>query len=122
MSEERIQRAVSVDGTEIAGRVLGQGPPLVLVHGGWGDGEVAWEALLPHLTDRFTCYLPSTRGRDCPGIVRTTRTHASKKTSQRSLTASASRFTWSAGRASRERWVLLPTVTPSRRWLSTSPA
>ena len=63
MTEERIHRAVSVDGTEITGRVQGEGPPLVLVHGGIGDGEVAWEALWPHLTDRFTCYLPSTRGR-----------------------------------------------------------
>ena len=63
MTEERIHRAVSVDGTEIAGRVRGEGPPLVLVHGGIGDGEVAWEALWPHLSDRFTCYLPSTRGR-----------------------------------------------------------
>jgi pimeloyl-ACP methyl ester carboxylesterase len=63
MTDERIHRAVSADGTEISGRVQGQGPPLVLVHGGFGDGEVAWEALLPHLTDRFTCYLPSTRGR-----------------------------------------------------------
>jgi pimeloyl-ACP methyl ester carboxylesterase len=63
MADERIQRAVSLDGTEIAGRVRGQGPALVLVHGGIGDGDIAWEALLPHLTDRFTCYLPSTRGR-----------------------------------------------------------
>lgn len=63
MSEDRVHKAVSADGTEIAGRVLGQGPPLVLVHGAIGDGEFAWEALLPHLTDRFTCYLPSTRGR-----------------------------------------------------------
>jgi pimeloyl-ACP methyl ester carboxylesterase len=63
MTEERIHRAVSVDGTEIAGRVQGDGPPLVLVHGGIGDGEIAWAALWPHLTDRFTCYLPSTRGR-----------------------------------------------------------
>jgi len=63
MTEERIHRAVSVDGTEIAGRVHGDGPPLVLVHGGIGDGEIAWEALWPHLIDRFTCYLPSTRGR-----------------------------------------------------------
>jgi pimeloyl-ACP methyl ester carboxylesterase len=63
MTEERIHRAVSVDGTEIAGRVRGEGPPLVLVHGGIGDGEIAWEALWPHLADRYTCYLPSTRGR-----------------------------------------------------------
>jgi pimeloyl-ACP methyl ester carboxylesterase len=63
MPDERIHRAVSADGTEIAGRARGRGPALVLVHGGIGDGDVAWEALLPRLTDRFTCYLPSTRGR-----------------------------------------------------------
>lgn len=63
MTDKRIHRAISADGTEIAGRVQGQGPALVLVHGGIGDGDIAWEALLPHLTDRFTCYLPSTRGR-----------------------------------------------------------
>lgn len=63
MPEDTIHRALSADGTEIAGRVRGEGPPLVLVHGGIGDGEVAWRALWPHLADRFTCYLPSTRGR-----------------------------------------------------------
>jgi pimeloyl-ACP methyl ester carboxylesterase len=63
MNNTRIHRAVSADGTEIAGRVLGEGPPLVLVHGGIGDGECAWDAVVPHLTERFTCYLPSTRGR-----------------------------------------------------------
>ncbi len=63
MSVERIHRAVSSDGTEIAGRVHGRGPALVLVHGGIGDGDLAWEALLPHVTDRFACHLPSTRGR-----------------------------------------------------------
>jgi pimeloyl-ACP methyl ester carboxylesterase len=67
MTEERIHRAVSVDGTEIVARVRGEGPPLVLVHGGIGDGDIAWEALWPHLTDRFTCYLPSTRGRGLSG-------------------------------------------------------
>jgi pimeloyl-ACP methyl ester carboxylesterase len=67
MDERRIQRAVSADGTEIVGQVIGQGPPLVLVHGGIGDGEFAWTELLPHLTDRFTCYLPSTRGRGLSG-------------------------------------------------------
>ena len=48
----RVQVAISADGTEIVGRVLGQGPPLVLVHGGWGDGEVAYEALVPHRAER----------------------------------------------------------------------
>ncbi|TCC24541.1 alpha/beta fold hydrolase [Kribbella speibonae] len=67
MTDERIHRAVSADGTHIAGRVQGRGPALVLVHGGIGDGDLAWEALLPHLTDRFTCYLPSTRGRGLSG-------------------------------------------------------
>jgi len=67
MKEKPIHRAVSADGTEIAGRVVGEGPALVLVHGGIGHGDLAWEALLPHLTDRFTCYLPSTRGRGLSG-------------------------------------------------------
>lgn len=67
MTNERIHRAVSADGTEIAGRVQGDGPPLVLVHGAPHDGDIAWEALLPHLTGRFTCYLPSTRGRGLSG-------------------------------------------------------
>jgi pimeloyl-ACP methyl ester carboxylesterase len=63
MTTNRIHRAVSADGTQIAGRVEGQGPPLVLVHGPVHDGDIAWKALLPLLTDRFTCYLPSLRGR-----------------------------------------------------------
>jgi pimeloyl-ACP methyl ester carboxylesterase len=67
MTDERIHRAVSDDGTEIAGRVRGQGRPLVLVHGPVHDGEIAWGALLPYLTDRFACYLPSLRGRGLSG-------------------------------------------------------
>ena len=63
----RVQVAISADGTEIVGRVRGQGPPLVLVHGALGNGEVAYEALAAHLTDRFTCYTPSTRGRGLSG-------------------------------------------------------
>ncbi len=63
MKDTRIHRAVSTDGTEVAGRVIGQGPPLVLVHGAIGDGEISWDAVVPHLSDSFTCYMPSTRGR-----------------------------------------------------------
>lgn len=61
MNENRIQRVVSIDGTEIAGRVHGQGPPLVLVNG-VGDGE-ARQFLVPLLSERFTCYSMSLRGR-----------------------------------------------------------
>ena len=67
MTEQRIHRAVSADGTEIAGRIHGQGPPLVLFHGAPHDGDLAWEAMVPHLADRFTCYLPSWRGRGLSG-------------------------------------------------------
>ena len=59
---ERIHRATSDDGTEIAGRVHGDGPPLVFFHGGLTDGDLAWGGMCPFLTDRFTCYLPSMRG------------------------------------------------------------
>ncbi|WP_162943600.1 alpha/beta fold hydrolase [Arthrobacter celericrescens] len=65
--KEKVQVAISADGTEIVGRVRGEGPPLVLVHGGWGDGEVGYEALVPYLARRFTCYTPSTRGRGLSG-------------------------------------------------------
>jgi pimeloyl-ACP methyl ester carboxylesterase len=60
---DRIHRTVSTSATEIAGRVHGQGPPVVLVHGGAGDGETAWRPMLPFLTGRLTCYTMSTRGR-----------------------------------------------------------
>ena len=61
--QARIHRASSPDGTEIAGEVYGQGPPLVLVHAGLGHGTLDWGFALPFLKDRFTCYCMSTRGR-----------------------------------------------------------
>jgi pimeloyl-ACP methyl ester carboxylesterase len=67
MTTERIHRTVSADGTEIASRVHGHGPPLVLVHGNLEDGELSWSALRPLLADRFTCYTMSTRCRDLSG-------------------------------------------------------
>jgi pimeloyl-ACP methyl ester carboxylesterase len=63
MDRDRIHRATAPDGTTIAARVHGQGPPLLLVHGGAGDGEVAWRFLLPYLADMVTCVCMSTRGR-----------------------------------------------------------
>jgi len=67
MNGERIHRATSDDGTEIAGRVHGQGPPLVLVPGAMSDGEFVWRPLLPLLTDHFACFAMSTRGRGLSG-------------------------------------------------------
>jgi len=61
--QNRIHRAISKDGTEIAGNIHGQGPPLVLFHGGLEDGDTGWKNLVPNLSDHFTCYLPSMRGR-----------------------------------------------------------
>jgi pimeloyl-ACP methyl ester carboxylesterase len=62
-SAARVHRAISSDGTEIAGYVIGQGPPLVLVHAGLGDGTLDWAFALPVLRERFTCYCMSMRGR-----------------------------------------------------------
>lgn len=67
MDRDRIHRTTSADGTEIAGRVHGQGPPLVLVHGAFEDGDTCWEALLPRLSGRFTCHAMSLRGRGLSG-------------------------------------------------------
>ena len=67
MDEDQIHAAISNDGTRIAGRVQGQGSPLVLVHGGLGDGDVAWLFMLPFLVEHFTCYPLSTRGRGSSG-------------------------------------------------------
>jgi pimeloyl-ACP methyl ester carboxylesterase len=64
---ERIHRVTSTDGVTIGGTVHGQGPPLVFWHGAIGDGDLDWQALLPHLTGRFTCHLPSMRGRGLSG-------------------------------------------------------
>ena len=67
MDEEQVHVAISNDGTKIAGRVQGQGPPLVLVHGGLGDGDASWLFMLPFLVEHFRCYLMSTRGRGLSG-------------------------------------------------------
>ncbi|WP_425607719.1 alpha/beta fold hydrolase [Natrononativus amylolyticus] len=65
--ELELHRAVSDDGTQIVGHVYGHGPPLVLVHAGLGDGVLDWDAAMPFLSDRFACYLMSTRGRGSSG-------------------------------------------------------
>ena len=34
----------------------------MFLQGATGDGHLDCQALLPHMTDRFTCHLPSMRG------------------------------------------------------------
>jgi pimeloyl-ACP methyl ester carboxylesterase len=67
MSNQRTHYVTTTDGVTIGGTVHGQGPPLVFLQGIIGDGDLDWQALLPHLTDRYTCHLPSMRGRGLSG-------------------------------------------------------
>ncbi len=62
-NEQTFTRVASRDGTEIAARVHGQGPPLVLLPAGPGDSDLSWRRVLPFLSEQFTCYLLETRGR-----------------------------------------------------------
>lgn len=63
MSDPRVHEVVTTDGVAIRATVHGDGPHLVFLQGLIGDGDLDWRALLPHLNDRFTCHLPSWRGR-----------------------------------------------------------
>jgi len=67
MSNQRTHYVITTDGVTIGGTVHGEGPPLVFLQGIIGDGDLDWRALLPHLTGRHTCYLPSLRGRGLSG-------------------------------------------------------
>ena len=67
MSNQGSHFVTTTDGVTIGGTVHGQGPPLVFVHGMVADADTDWRALLPHLTGRFTCYVPSYRGRGLSG-------------------------------------------------------
>jgi pimeloyl-ACP methyl ester carboxylesterase len=58
---------VTTDGITIGGTVHGQGSPLVFLQGAVGDGDIDWNRVVGHLTGRFTCHLPSLRGRGLSG-------------------------------------------------------
>jgi pimeloyl-ACP methyl ester carboxylesterase len=67
MNNPRTHYVTTTDGVTIGATVHGEGPPVVFVQGVIGDGDIDWRALLPHLTGRFTCHLPSLRGRGLSG-------------------------------------------------------
>lgn len=68
MSNQRTHHVTTTDGVSIGATVYGQAePPLVFLHGMLGDGDIDWNRLVEHLTGRFTCHLPSQRGRGLSG-------------------------------------------------------
>ncbi len=67
MNDHRTHYVTTTDGVTLGASVHGQGPPLVLLQGAVGDGDLDWRAVLGHLSDRFTCHLPSMRGRGLSG-------------------------------------------------------
>ncbi|MSQ61355.1 MAG: alpha/beta hydrolase [Dehalococcoidia bacterium] len=50
-----------VNGTSLYYELTGLGPPLVLVHGSWGDGR-NWDAVVPGLAERFAVLTYDRRG------------------------------------------------------------
>lgn len=60
MDLERLD-VTAPDGTRIAVRVAGEGPPLVLLHG-FPQNHRCWLPLLPALAARHRCVLPDLRG------------------------------------------------------------
>ena len=67
MSNQRTRYVTTTDGVTIGATVHGEGPPLVFLQGAVGDGDIDWDRLVGHLTGRFTCHLPSMRGRGLSG-------------------------------------------------------
>jgi pimeloyl-ACP methyl ester carboxylesterase len=64
--EPTLTRVGSRDDTQIGFYSTGNGPPLLLVHGGVGDHN-RWGALLPYLEPHFTVHAMDRRGRGASG-------------------------------------------------------
>lgn len=68
MSDQKLQRAVSRDGTEIVGRIHGgDGPPLVFLSSALGDDTTSWHDVALALSEDYRCLPMSTRGRGGSG-------------------------------------------------------
>jgi len=53
--------SIEANGAELYYEAQGEGPPLVLIHGGLGSSKT-WQMLVPHLVDSFRVITPDTRG------------------------------------------------------------
>lgn len=67
MSNQRTHYVTTTDGVTIGAAVHGEGPPLVFLQGAVGDCDIDWNRAVEHLAGRFTCHLPSMRGRGLSG-------------------------------------------------------
>jgi pimeloyl-ACP methyl ester carboxylesterase len=61
MMEDRMHRVASADGTELAVRVRGNGPPVIFLPAGPGDSETTCRRLVAYVDEHFTCGLLDTR-------------------------------------------------------------
>jgi pimeloyl-ACP methyl ester carboxylesterase len=68
-----MERVTAPGGITVSYDRYGEGPPLVLVHGGFSDHLTNWERVRPLLRDRFTVYALARRGR---GQTSPTRGHS----------------------------------------------
>lgn len=107
---DQIKRVTSDDGTEIVGKVKGQGPPIVFVHGMMDDGTLQWAPAVPYLADRFTCHVMSARNRGesghsenltIPRLVEDVAAYASSIDEPAGLVGLSAGGTWVLGAASR---------------------
>ncbi|WP_311174115.1 alpha/beta fold hydrolase [Halobellus ordinarius] len=55
-----MQTVISADGTSIAYEQHGEGPPLVLLHG--GSSPEYWKPIVPHFVEDYTVVVPHRRG------------------------------------------------------------
>jgi pimeloyl-ACP methyl ester carboxylesterase len=58
-----MHKVKSSDGTTVSYETRGNGPPLILVHGSFGDHKSNWEFVLPLFEKQFTVYAIARRGR-----------------------------------------------------------
>ena len=64
--EHTMEKVVSKDGTEISFLRIGNGPPLLLVHGTTAEHS-RWLPIIPHFENQFTVYAMDRRGRGGSG-------------------------------------------------------
>ena len=53
---------VQANGIEIYYETFGEGPPLLLLHGGFGNGALQWKDHLPLYAKHFKVIVPDARG------------------------------------------------------------